>query len=210
MRKHYVKIGPLPTESKTKLSSDESINWIYMTLLKCVRKDFVDHNINFIHVSYSGCWTKSFETVCCFEIETPEHFKYNFKNYAPNNPRPGGIIQFQVFHSNCQPPKRVLIYKAAQPRMEWPDDMVPDGFEIVVADKENCNPFQDKVFATLVHVYKLYGRNWSRYMIPNGIITNKISPGVFKTPDIETWAKVKARFHPYRIPKKVQNGDEKN
>lgn len=204
--KIHIKMQPKKDDALSNFNSDQSIDWIYLTLLKCLRQEYVDHNINFIHISYAGCWTKSFETACLLEMESVEHFKYIFKNYI--KPRHNSIFLFQLFHSNAPSSKRVMVHKPVS-REEWPEDMVPDGFNIVVVDKDKCNPFQDQVFASVIHVYTLYGRQWSRYMIPDSINTKNVSPTSFKIPDTEIWKKAKARHYPYRIPKKSSTNDDK-
>lgn len=198
VEKIHVKISTKFNDSLSNFNSNQSMEWLYLTLLKCVRNENVDHYINFIHVSFTDLISKTFQTLCLFEIESLEHFKYIFKHYI--KPRQNSIFLFQVFHSRCPSSKRVMVHKPVS-RDEWPEDMVPDGFNIAVVEKDKCNPFQDQVFASIIHVYTLNGSNWSRYMIPNSINTNKVSPATFKIPDSTIWKKAKDRFAPYRIPK---------
>ena len=192
---------------KTEFHSESSSNWIYSTAKNLVEFFFPDRRIYFAHVSVHVPILDSYQTICCFEYDSYEQFKHIFKKYVPALDTD---YKIQFYHAKCPENFLVLIHKPSNSTGKL-NDFIPDGIVALLVDKNNNNPFKDKVVASNVHVYRLHwhknGNIWEYYIIPQHLVSKLRQNSQIDLADADDFHKKrKCTFYPSQR-QKVQKSE---
>lgn len=157
----------LPRINSKLFSDEDSTKFLYALGLSL--KD-EGETLHFVHVSCYDAVKSDYKSLCCFEFDTYKQFHYIFKKFVPSK---DSLYRFNFYHAQCADHIAILIYKPPG-STDVTGDLVPDGIEPKVIDKNENNLFIDKVHASNIHVYVPNSEGfWTRHITPMHLSTSK-------------------------------------